>query len=279
LLKNSGALMTESSQCQKWQCVLRSRPELAGRLLAALALLACLTIWQSSVLAQVAVPKNRVIIRNRVVNLGGGFRLVTTNGPNGQTGQASFDNVTVLFKEVVVAADTIDDDIIDGVPRRGNEHVSIVQGTADDLAFGSGSSAENMQTQLAARLHQEVETIDKTCKLTSIQKRKIELAGRGDIKHLLDRAETLKTKFEICDASQTLGDFEAWAKEVSMERGRLGVAMSLRASRDGTLLAKTLKTVLTPEQAAAFERQLSLPVDNGAPGNIPGGYSPGNGFF
>ena len=252
---------------------------MAGRLLAVLAFLACLTIWSPSVHGQVAVQKNRVINRNRVINLSGGFRLVTANGPNGSTGQASFDNVIVFFKEVIVAADTIDDDAIEYDPQRGNEHISIAQGTADDLAFGPGSTAEKMQTQLATRLHQEIETIDKICKLTDVQKRKIELAGRGDIQRLLDRAEMLKTKFETCDAILTIDEFETWAKAVAAEESRLGVAMNLRASRDGTLLAKTLKTVLTPEQAAAFERQLSFPFDRGAPGQMPGGHFPGNGFF
>jgi hypothetical protein len=267
-LNISGATMTESGRCRNRRCVPSSDRGLAVHLLAALASLAFLTAWPSSILGQ-------VVQNNRMVNLRGGFRVMTRIGPKGPIGQATFNNVTVVFQQVTVAADTTtEDDLFEDEQPRGEAQINIARGTADDLAFGQGSTAATTQSQLEARLKQEVETIDKICKLTDVQKRKVELAGRGDIKRLMDQAEMLKAEFEKCKTIQTVDEFENWAKAVGEEGGRLGMMMTLRASRDGTLLAKTLKSALTPRQAAEFDRRLANPVDRGAPGHFPG-----NGFF
>jgi hypothetical protein len=88
--------------------------------------------------------------------------------------------------------------------------------------------------------------------VTPAQRAKLALAGRGDIKHLLDRAENLRRAF-AADAGDREG-FRACLHQATL----LQQAMAAPICQDGSLLAKTMKRVITPGQfalAAARRRQ------------------------
>jgi hypothetical protein len=75
-----------------------------------------------------------------------------------------------------------------------NGMVIVQQGQAwtdliDGWVLGRGDASAGRQ-QLEWQLTVQMEDIDRACSLTDAQRRKLELAGRGDIKHFFDRYES-----------------------------------------------------------------------------------------
>lgn len=89
--------------------------------------------------------------------------------------------------------------------------------------------------------------MDLICRLTDAQKRKLRLAGGGDIKRFFDRVETVRPKADPApDDVQRCGH---------LFLDRMDTARPPRAGlfEQGSLFSKTLKTALTAGQAADLE--------------------------
>ncbi|MGO9915326.1 MAG: hypothetical protein ACLQIB_11515 [Isosphaeraceae bacterium] len=114
--------------------------------------------------------------------------------------------------------------------------------------LGGPTSIETAREILEFRLQRQLEETDRECRLAPDQKKKLELAGRGDIKHFLDRINEVRTQF------------------LAVERDRNEVSVLLRESRsfrsalttgvfgEGSLFAKTFARVIGPQQAADAAR-------------------------
>src|SRR5690348_1383421 len=61
-----------------------------------------------------------------------------------------------------------------------------------NMGLGSAGSARN---RLDSLLTLNVDDLDRTCGLTPVQKKKLLLAGRGDIKRFFDRVEEIRKRF------------------------------------------------------------------------------------
>ena len=115
---------------------------------------------------------------------------------------------------------------------------------------GRQGSVETIKRHLDAVLKRRIAAVDRVCGLSDLQKKKLELAGRGAIRQLFER---------IDEQVQTL----EW-KEINNDRlvGRLliegpevGVLRSqLRSGPfgDDSFFAKTLMTILTPDQQSVY---------------------------
>ena len=109
------------------------------------------------------------------------------------------------------------------------------------------------RTVVAARARQQsiltfqIDEFDRASQLSTAQKKKLELAGRGDIKRLFERYESLKVKFEVLDYRYT--------KEVVDEINAIGSALQAGLFHERSLLHKSLPNTLT---AAQFERYDSM---------------------
>jgi len=110
--------------------------------------------------------------------------------------------------------------------------------------FGQGSDATTVHGQLDTLLRQKVAVIDLICELTDVQKQKLQLAGRGDMKRLIDRVEEIQTQLRLVQSEPAR--VHALRREVeALKRG-------LRPwfPNDGSLLDKSLGSILTTEQCA-----------------------------
>jgi hypothetical protein len=113
--------------------------------------------------------------------------------------------------------------------------------------FNPVGGADRARARLEARLAWEIKRIDQVYGLSSEQKHKLEVAGRGDIKRLFDDVRKQQERLE-----SARGD-------VLQYRAILKGLKPLRVDAhllfiEGSLFAKTLKTTLSPAQRARYEK-------------------------
>ena len=89
------------------------------------------------------------------------------------------------------------------------------------------------------------------CDLTEPQVKKLDLAGKGDIKRFADRMASLRRKIDDPAASED--DLHA----VFSECDKLKVALDAGLFGEGSLLSKALARTLSPEQAVHREQTLA----------------------
>ena len=93
--------------------------------------------------------------------------------------------------------------------------------------------------------------VDRTVRLyglTDAQKKKLQLAGRGDIKRLLDRAQDARKKSRMLERDED--EFQA----VVPDDRPLHLTPRAELFGAGSLFAKTLKTTVTKEQSSRYEK-------------------------
>jgi|GEM_PF-1885963 len=121
---------------------------------------------------------------------------------------------------------------------------------------GKGPQAvQDARERLDRFLQRRLRSIERICGLADGQKEKLELAGRGDIKRFWGRVETQREKLVSARNEDDLAVFTESSRELKALR---------RACRSGpfdeeSLFVKTLKNVLTPEQAAKLSDQRLKP--------------------
>src|ERR1051326_5558535 len=84
-------------------------------------------------------------------------------------------------------------------PAAGNEdlpkmQISFEPGTIGHVAFWRDRSATAAQERLIRLLERRLDMIEQICRLSEPQREKLHLAGRGDIKRLLDRAAAISAR-------------------------------------------------------------------------------------
>ncbi len=116
-------------------------------------------------------------------------------------------------------------------------------------------STEAAQVRLGRILQKRIEAIHRSCGLDDSQKKKLELVGRGAIRRLFDSISAQKQVFlsEDRDQSATF-KFLFESPDVLALRKKL---------RDGpfdeeSIFAKTMRTVLTPEQAGKYAGRAAI---------------------
>lgn len=142
----------------------------------------------------------------------------------------------------------------------------IAEGSFEELVFGTGLDGFR-RMDLYARLEQRVASIDRVCQLTDAQKRKLELAGRGDIKRISDRIESLRKTFrqvhvvnDIHDLDDDdIRDLSTWTGALSIEAATLHEMVDSGLFDVGSLFGKTLRSTLTAEQAAVYDKARPTP--------------------
>jgi hypothetical protein len=137
-------------------------------------------------------------------------------------------------------------------PAKPRQGVILISGTFDELVYGAGSSEADVQARLDIRLQQKLEKVDRICGLTDTQKRKLQLAGRGDIKRLIDRAEKLRAKCDGHSEIANVNHFRKWTEELRSETNVLRQSFDAGPPAADSLLAKCMKAVLTAEQISKF---------------------------
>jgi hypothetical protein len=117
----------------------------------------------------------------------------------------------------------------------------------DSWAFGNQGNANAVHGQLDALLTAKVAEIGRSCPLTPAQTEKLRLAGRGDIKRFFDQVEDKRKRFQTGRYDQTR------INELFQEIQPLQTVLTAGPFNDGSLFAKTLKTVLDDQQLAHYQ--------------------------
>lgn len=202
-------------------------------------------------------------------------RLVANNSPsdpsNGRRGQTSF----VIFSAILVwlsvswptRADDDDDDV---KPVAGARQFNITEQNFEQMVFGAAASeswvvVENgvrqvvteslsaagmARKRMESAIDSELQWIEGRCRLTDVQKKKLRLAGRGDIGSFFSRAEELRAKV----VGRTLGRQEYM--ELSMEMSLLRMTTQNCLLGEASLFRKTLRRTLDDEQRVEYQRLL-----------------------
>ena len=111
----------------------------------------------------------------------------------------------------------------------------------------SGQSATDVQRLVESILEAEIRTFDARCRLSEAQKKKLQLAGQGDIARWLNRVSELRRKCTAMPMDQQ--QYNAVMVEIKSVR----YTPQIGPFDETSLLRKTLRKSLTPEQFAAFQ--------------------------
>jgi hypothetical protein len=115
----------------------------------------------------------------------------------------------------------------------------------DQWVFQQDRNAAGARQRLDSLLGLRIEEVDRASQLTDAQKKKLQLAGKGDMRRFFARYETVKKKFQLVKNDQNKIN-QIW-QDISP------LQMSLQAGlfHEDSLLVKSLPHTLTAEQ---FER-------------------------
>jgi hypothetical protein len=108
-----------------------------------------------------------------------------------------------------------------------------------------------LERRLQGRLDSRIDDCRRELRLSDAQVKKLELAGRGDVKRLLDRLRAIE---------RTLDDPDSTTEELAATRGEMAEIESARTGEPfgpQSLFSKTLLSNLTPEQKALRQRVLT----------------------
>jgi hypothetical protein len=117
----------------------------------------------------------------------------------------------------------------------------------DQWIFQDGSGVFNPRRRLDQLLALRLDDIDRACRLTREQRRKLELTARGDVKRFFVLYEKVKRKFQLVKNDQQK------MQEIWRDINPLQSMMQSGMFDDDSLLVKSLHNTLTPEQFARYD--------------------------
>ncbi len=121
----------------------------------------------------------------------------------------------------------------------------------DSFIFGNlgVGSAEATRSQFESQLTLHVEELARIVELGPPQKKKLLLAGRGDMKRYFDRIEEVRQKY----LSDPNFQFNARVQQIWQDLQPLQTSHNSGLFGEGSLFAKTKHATLTPDQARKAE--------------------------
>jgi hypothetical protein len=126
------------------------------------------------------------------------------------------------------------------------QEVEIPEENFDQWVFQGMPNAAAGRERIRIRLKLQLEEIDRICGLSEEQKKKLELAARGDIKRFYDEVEVVRVKFRAARRDQNAFN-EIW-QDVQPLHTKLATGLF----GDRSLFAKTQRKTLNPEQLANY---------------------------
>jgi hypothetical protein len=113
-----------------------------------------------------------------------------------------------------------------------------------------GMKRADAQARLDSRLTLEIERIERCCRITEEQKKKLQVTGRGDLKRFLDRVDEVRRK------RRDAGGNQAQRNEIDMEMQSLQTRLTEEPPVQGSMFAKTLTRTLSDDQMATYREGL-----------------------
>jgi hypothetical protein len=118
----------------------------------------------------------------------------------------------------------------------------------DQWIFNQDRNAAGARRRLDSSLTVHIEAIDRTSQLTDAQRKKLQLAGRGDLKRFFDRYETVKQKFHLLK-----DDEQKMQREIWQDISPLQMSMQAGLFDGDSLFYKSLRNTLSSEQWAKYD--------------------------
>jgi len=141
-----------------------------------------------------------------------------------------------------------DDEEVEDIPQAEVQQQFVVADeNFDQWVFGGRGNAAAIRKRFDSQLVLQVEELERMCGISEVQKKKLHLAGRGDIKRLFDQVEELRKKFQLVKNDQN--KFNEFWQDVQPFQ----VVFSQGAFGPGSFFDKTLKNTLSSEQSASFQ--------------------------
>lgn len=117
----------------------------------------------------------------------------------------------------------------------------------DQWVFQQDRTAAGARQRLDSLLALRVEDIERACKLTDAQMKKLQLMGRGDIKRFFDRCERVKQRFQLIKHD------EQKFQEIWQDISPLQMTLQAGLFHEASLLYKSLPNTLSGEQLARYD--------------------------
>jgi hypothetical protein len=163
------------------------------------------------------------------------------------------DGEAVLYVE---AASVSDDEVDRQAPAKVPlfaQQFRIAKTGYDEMLYGKGNDAAEVRRRLEVQLRSKIAEIDRVCGLTPAQAEKLRLAGRGDIHRFFERVEEVRLKIDAAsewDADDLRTLMQRVMPLIDDIRVLRKEALDVHFFGTGSLFAKALQKVLTPDQAA-----------------------------
>lgn len=145
--------------------------------------------------------------------------------------------------------DDDDDDNKDNKQNAARPQVMFAEENFDQWVFQNNGTFSDARKRLEQLLALRVDDIDRVCKLTRAERKKVQLAGRGDIKHFFVLYDQVKQKFQAARNDQQKMN-EIW-REINPLQIMLQSMFDERS-----FLGKSLRHTLPPEKFALYEAAL-----------------------
>jgi hypothetical protein len=120
----------------------------------------------------------------------------------------------------------------------------------DIWVFGNTRNNLSARDRLESLLRLNVDEVERACGLSEAQRKKLLLAGHGDLKHFLDRVEEARAVFHQLKRDQSR------INEVFQMTQPLAATLRTGLFGDDSFFAKTLRSTLDPEQASRYREVL-----------------------
>lgn len=161
--------------------------------------------------------------------------------------------VVVAFLGTVVEAE---DDVEDAAMIVEKQY-SITEAAFDRAIFGNQGTFADAKKWQDTTLANEIEVVDRKCSLSDTQKRKLSLAGKGDILRAFEPVEELRRKVTL-KPTDILRHRQHWR-----ETWALKAQFPANVFHGSSLFQKTLRGILSEAQRASYatlnrERQAKL---------------------
>jgi hypothetical protein len=121
----------------------------------------------------------------------------------------------------------------------------------DSCIFQQDRGVPAARQRLDSHLSIYLDELDRACKLSDAQKKKLQLAGRGDIKHFFDRYEHVKRNFKPFNQNQP--DFQEVWQKLWQEVSPLQTSLQSGLFEEESLFLKSISNTLTPSQRKGYD--------------------------
>jgi hypothetical protein len=140
-----------------------------------------------------------------------------------------------------------DDEVVVNLEPEGDDPFMVQEWNLEQFIFPGFQNIAAAYELATVRANLHLDAINRVSSLSDDQRQKLELAARGDLRRLFDAIEELCVRFKkVKDDQNAFGTFwpEIQAMQVKAGQGLGG---------DGSLLGKTVRATLTPDQLMAYE--------------------------